>query len=127
MADKSVSVRENTSFDWTLQLLKFRDESQPSAIQSVAGYAFRFRVWQVSFDDDGDEVFTTLFTVTGAIVTAASGTFKFALTPDHTCLPPGTYDGEVVWWSSGTPTTDVPTDSWSVEYEVVSRRDQTAP
>lgn len=32
------------------------------------------------------------------LITAASGTYKFALTPAETCLPPGTYPAEVRFW-----------------------------
>ena len=116
MADKTITVRENTSFTLTLQLRTFRNESAPTAIQNIAGYAFRLVVKRDR--DDADAI--ALVNLAGAIVTAASGTFSFTLTPAHTALASGTYPGEIRWWSSGT-VTDPPTDAWTADY-VVARR-----
>lgn len=124
MADKTIVVRENTSPTLTFKLTTFRDESDPSLVVDVSAYNFTLRVWRAHLDaaDPEQLLYDVLFEL-AATGMASDGTFDFVLTHAHTSLAPGLYPAEIVWWATGTPATDVPTDAWSVEYIVRARRD----
>jgi len=123
MADVEVSVRENTGFPLTLVWKDRRNEEDPFGVVDITGYAFELVVGFNTVNDDGFLVFTEAFKLTGSIVTAADGTYKFTFTPKETALAPGIYIGEINAWSSGT-VTEPPTDSLSFQLTVVERLDQ---
>lgn len=128
MADKQVTVRVNTNPSIRFQLTSFRNEDAPDTPVNITGYAFRFRARQVaqtpsaSIPGGYDTVNIELFDVSGTIVTAASGIFRFDLTETETTFAPGTYVAEIVWWSGGV-VTENPTDAWSVDYTIVAKLD----
>lgn len=118
MAQKVVTVRYNSSPTRKFELL-----DEYGAAVNITGYTFKMIVKPfLAHEIDGvlpDA--RAWFDKTGAIITAASGTFKFDLTPAETCLPPGTYPGEIRWWSGSTA--NPPTDSWSIDYVVEEAAD----
>lgn len=75
------------------QLPTFRNEDDPAGLVDITDYELELVVRR---QDTAAEVFR----LDGAIVTAASGIFKFTLTPLHTYLPAGTYDAEIRWWDT---------------------------
>lgn len=116
MADKVVTLREMSApGDITFKLTDFRNEIDPDAKVDITGYAFKLVVKHNLDDPDTEVLFPEL---TGAIVTAADGTFKFTLTTAHTSMASGSYVGEIRWWATGAATGKRPTDAWSVDYVV---------
>lgn len=121
MADKKIEVGYNTGPLLTFQLTDFRNENNSSGIVDITGYSFKLRVKKNLTDPDS----AILVSLNGSILVAASGTFTFQLTTAHTCLPPGKYVGQILWWSGAVGTT--PTDSWTVEYNVADPVDNVFP
>ena len=125
MADITITVREGSApGDLTFVLKDRRNEVDPLAEVDITGYAFKFIV-KPTVDSDDDEAF---FDLSGSIVTAADGEYKFTLNATHTFFLPGTYPGEIRWWSGGAPSTaEPPTDSLSVDYVVEPKIRQNEP
>ena len=119
MADIQISVRQNTRPIITRVLRDFRNESNPVAVVNITGYALKLSVKREITDSDSDAVFD----LSASIVTAASGTYRFTLTPEHTFLPAGTYPGEIRWWTDGTAT-NPPHDALSVDFIIQTAVDQ---
>jgi hypothetical protein len=119
MADILLSVRQNTRPTITRVMRDFRNESNPNAVVNITGYALKLSVKRAITDADSDAVFD----LSASIVTAASGTYRFTLTPEHTFLPTGVYPGEIRWWTDGT-TTNPPHDALSVDFEIQTSVDQ---
>ena len=119
MADIRLSVRQNTRPTITRVMRDFRNESNPNAVVNITGYALKLSVKRAITDADSDAVFD----LSASIVTAASGTYRFTLTPEHTFLPAGVYPGEIRWWTDGT-TTNPPHDALSVDFEIQASVDQ---
>lgn len=124
MADKFIVVREGSDpGDVTFVLRDFRSEDGPNERVDITGYVFKLIVKRDLADKDAD----AFFDLTGAIVTALDGIFKFVLTREHTSFTPATYPAEIRWWKGGAPATaEPPTDSFSVDYTVEQkiRRDE---
>ena len=76
----------------TFGLVDFRDESNPSGVVDVTGYAFELVVREVATE-------AVVFRLEGEIVDAAQGLFSFTLSPQHTNLPPKDYSAELRWWA----------------------------
>jgi len=119
MADILLSVRQNTRPTITRVMRDFRNESNPGAVVNITGYALKLSVKREITDADTDAIFD----LSASIVTAASGTYRFTLTPEHTFLPAGVYPGEIRWWTDGT-TTNPPHDALSVDFEIQASVDQ---
>lgn len=124
MATKRIVVRQNTTATLlTFKLTTFRNEASPKTVVDITGYAF-YLIVKPDADLADSRAF---FDLAGSIVTAAEGTFRFTLTSAHTCLAPGTWPGEIRWFSGGAPATGTPpTDAWSVDYVVEQAIDNVA-
>jgi len=122
MSDKTIRVREATEVVRTFILANadIGSDVNPDDPVDITAYAFLLRVRRSYLDADGDPQNLVEFTLAGAVVTAADGTFKFTLTTEHTTLVPGQYDAEILFWSSGT-VTDPPTGYWNTAYVVEER------
>jgi len=112
---ETISVRYNSSPIITRVLRDFRNEVDPEAVVDITGYGFRFVVKRDLEDTDAE----AWFDLAGSIVTAAEGIYRFTLTPVHTCQCPGTWPGEIRWWSGGYVAGTSPTDSVLIDYEVL--------
>lgn len=124
MADKSITVRENSEpGDQTFVLEDRRNEDDPRGVINITGYVFKLIVKR-AFDDKDSEAF---FDLTGSIVSAAKGVFKFVLAREHTFMAPETYPAEIRWWTSAPATGQLPVDSFSVDYTVDTRVRKTEP
>lgn len=114
MADKTIRVREYTRPTIKVQLLDFRNEDDPRDEVDVASYEFDFTVKRDPTDTE------PLFTVEGVPGTETEwerGIFYFYLTTAETSVPPGTYSGEICWWTDG-GTESPPHDAWTVDFIV---------
>ena len=96
----------------TRVLRKFRDQGAPDAVQDLTGYTIKLIVKNQISDIDA----RALFDLTASVVTAASGQYLFTFTTVHTCLPAGTYPGEIRWWSGSTSI--APDDAIAVDFIV---------
>ena len=119
MPSVTIEVHEGTEpGDQTFVMRDFRNASDPTAVVDITGYAFKLIVKRELDDPDS----ACLFDLTGSIVTAADGTYKFTLTLAHTCMPAGDYIGQIRWWSGGAPgTEEQPTDAIDCTYRVIGR------
>lgn len=116
MADKTIKVREDSApGDQIFKLTTFRNEDDPAGVVDITNYVFKLIVKRNFNDPDVEALFDDL---TGSIVTALSGIFKFVLTGAHTVLVPATYPGEIRWWASAPGTEEPPLDAWAVDYIV---------
>ncbi len=120
MADKLITVRENSRPFLTFEMVDFRNEVDPTLAVDITGWAFRLVVKNDIDDPDAQ----ALVDLAGVIVSAPAGTFSFTLTTAHTSLAPGTYVGEIRWWEDGV-TTNPPHDAWRVSYTVQKAVDNT--
>ena len=118
MADKLLVFRENSiPGDVTFALKDRRNEDDPRAVVDITGYVFKLIVKRNLEDADAD----AFFDLTGSIVSATDGTFKFVLTAAHTSFPPENYVGEIRWWTSAPGTEEPPLDSFSVSYSITGK------
>lgn len=99
-----ISVVQGSKPVLSYRLSTFRDENAPSGIVDITGYVFELIVRTV---EAGEEVFR----LTGEIVSASSGTFKFNLTPEHTFLTPDDYEAELRWFVPPDAPTTAPVDN----------------
>lgn len=88
----------------------------PDNLVDITGYSFQLRVRRTPIENTGLGT-KLLVDLAGTIVTAAEGTFKFDLTAAHTGLPPGSYPGELLTWTSGA-TTNPPHYQKAITYTV---------
>lgn len=119
MPSATIEVHEGTEpGDQIFVMRSFRNAESPSTVVDITGYVFKLIVKREYDDLDS----AALFDLTGAIVTAANGTYKFTLTSAHTAMPAGDYIGQIRWWSGGAPgTEEQPTDAISVRYTVIGK------
>jgi len=94
------------------KVIPSRDDSDGTP-PNITGYAIKLIVKQDLELADS----RAYFDLAGVIVDAANGEYTLTLTLEHTNLAPGTYPGEIRWWSDGV-TTNPPTDSVAVDYVV---------
>lgn len=101
---ETITVRYNSSPTITRILKDERNEIDDDAAVNITGYTFKLIVKQDRNLPDA----RAWFDLAGSIVVAGDGTYKFELTEQHTCLPVGTWPGEIRWWSgsSSYPPTD---------------------
>lgn len=119
MADRTITVRRLTTPTRTFVLTNsdLGDEEDPETVVDITNYVFKLLVkYDVTPGEFTDA--QAAVDVTGSIVTAADGTFKFDLAVHQTNLPPGTWPGEIRFWNS-TPATGEPPDGvLTVDYIV---------
>lgn len=113
MAKESIRVIRMTQPVETRILKKFRDERSSTVGEDITGYTIKLIVKNALSDDDA----RALFDLAATIVTAGSGVYKLTFTTAHTCLPAGTYPGQIRWWTGGA--TVAPNDSHDVDFVVV--------
>jgi hypothetical protein len=109
---ETITVRYNSTPTITRILKDARNEIDEDAALDITGYTIKLIVKQ-SLDLADSRAW---FDLSASIVTAASGTYKFELTPAHTCLPEGTWYGEIRWWSGDA--TYPPDDAIQVDFVV---------
>lgn len=112
MADKTIIVQQRIKTEVTYQLTTFRNEYDPFAVVDITGYTFKMLVKRDRADADS----LAWIDITGSIVDAASGLFKFELAAPQTALPEGNWPGIIRWWSGSTGLP--PNDAWSLDYVV---------
>lgn len=120
MATEVITVGEKTRPTIKKIWRDYRNEEDPTKALDITGYAFKLCVKRALTDPDSK----AWFDLSGAIVTAASGIYKFDLTTEHTCIPPGTWPGEIRVWTDGT-TTNPPHDRISLDFVVEKAVDET--
>lgn len=108
----TITVRYNSSPVITRILRDSRNEVDSDAAVNISGYTIKLIVKQ-SMDTPDAQAW---FDLAASIVTAADGSYRFTLTPAHTCLPVGTWYGEIRWWSGDA--TYPPTDAIQINYVV---------
>lgn len=113
MAKESIRVVRMTTPVVIRILKKFRDERSATVAQDITGYTIKLIVKNSIEDLDA----RALFDLSASLVTAAAGVYSLTFTTAHTCLPAGTYPGQIRWWSGGT--TVAPNDSIDVDFVVV--------
>lgn len=113
MANESIRVVRMTAPVQTRILKTSRDERTPTGAEDITGYTIKLIVKNSLEDADA----RALFDLAATLVTATAGVYKFTFTTAHTCLPAGTYPGQIRWWTSGS--TVAPADSIDVDFVVV--------
>ena len=113
----SIEVGENTS-----PVLDFQMFDAYGAEVDITGDAFQLTVRFLDLVYPDDTVTRQSWELAGTIVTAASGTFGFTLTTEHTTLVAGSYPCEIAWWSSGV-TTEPPRERFAGTFKIVERLD----
>lgn len=113
MAEEQIVVRQNSRPQITKVLKDRRNEDDPFGAVNITGYTFKLIVKRAFTDADS----SALFDLSGTIVTAASGIYRFTLTSEHTAFPPGVYFGEIRWWD-GSVSNNPPLDAIAVRYIV---------
>jgi hypothetical protein len=119
MADRTITVRRVTTPTRTFILTNadLGSENDPEGAVDITNYVFKLLV---KYDSTPGEFTDAQAAVdaTGAIVTAASGIFKFDLSVHHTNLPPGTWPGEIRFWTSSPASGEPPDGVLTVDYVV---------
>lgn len=114
---ETITVRRNSRPVITRVLYDFRNEEDPEAVVDITDYVFKLIVKPFADSTDAQ----AFFDLQASTVTAANGTYRFTLTPEHTCMRPGTYPAEIRWWSSAVAAGVPPLDSISIDFVVEDR------
>jgi hypothetical protein len=112
MPSEAIEVVRMTKPEIIRILYKTRDESNPKTPFNIYGYTIKLIVKNKLSDIDA----RALFDLAATIVTDSAGTYKFTLTTAHTCLPAGTYPGQLRWWSGSSAV--APDDSIDISFIV---------
>lgn len=109
---------ENSACVRSFQLLDALD----GLPEDITGDAFQLTCRLVNVTQPDLSVTTRTWELAGAVVTAASGIWSLTFSPVQTGAPPATYEGELLWWASGT-TTEVPKERWTGPIVITGRID----
>jgi hypothetical protein len=112
MASETITVRYNSSPVITRILRDSRNEVDPDAAVNITGYTIKLIVKQSAELADS----RAWFDLAASIVTAADGSYRFTMTPEHTSIPAGSWPGEIRWWSGSTD--NPPTDATQILFVV---------
>lgn len=98
-ASKTLTIREGAVQAFDFQLL-----DAYGTYVNIAGYLFELACRFVDFRRDDKTVARQSWTITGSIVTAADGKFRFTFTTTQSQIPPGQYPCEMKVWTGGAVT-----------------------
>lgn len=127
MADTLIITvqRLTKAADQDFQLLTFWDQINPTNPADVTGWLIKLIVKPFRFFVDRSAVRTSEVTDAEAYfdlaadvtVAPTNGEYTFHFTTIHTCLPAGTYPGQIRWWTAGVQV-DSPDNGFPVSYVV---------
>jgi hypothetical protein len=110
MAELTINVREKSrpTVDFA-DVTAWKDKA--GRVVDITGWTLKLVVKRLVTDPDSQ----VLFDLTGTIVTATEGAYRFTLDLSHTAFPPGTYPAEVRVWTAA-PGSNPPNDAKSVDF-----------
>jgi len=93
---ETITVRYNSRPVITRIMKDERNEIDPDAAVDINGWTIKLIVKQDRNLPDA----RAWFDLSASLISVTDGTYKFELTEEHTCLPPGTWPGEIRWWKA---------------------------
>lgn len=98
-ASKEIVIREGA-----VQALDFQYLDAFGVPVDITGYLFELTCRFVDFRRDDKTVARVTWTITGSVVTATEGKFRFTFSTTQSTIPPGQYAGEMKVWTGGAVT-----------------------
>ena len=98
------SSKELVLREGAIQALNFQYLDAFGISVNIAGYLFELTCRFVDFRRDDKTVARDSWTLTGAIVSASEGKFRFSFTTLESTIPPGRYPCEMKVWTGGAVT-----------------------